>query len=121
MCIAITTYATLDLLLQHLDENICNIHLKRMNIRLQHVLIYLLPPNKGSLTRSSVLRSGAEVAHNPRTSVVAARGKRESGRDTCGVKRGGAQHEAQAEVRGARCGGRRVGPLRKDGRPEVLL
>jgi hypothetical protein len=46
------TYATPDLLLQHLDETYATYIWNAWNIRLQHVLICLLSPNEGLLTRA---------------------------------------------------------------------
>jgi len=63
-CIVIATYATPDLLLQHPDETHVTCIWNAWNIQLQHVLIYLLPPNEDSLMRAR--RSEARAARSAR-------------------------------------------------------
>jgi hypothetical protein len=78
-------------------------------MRLQHVLIYLLPSSGGSLTRSS---TPAGARGRPRSIgrwiAAAARGTRHGGVQ-CNVQgMGGAWREARAMVRGMRCGAGRL-------------
>jgi hypothetical protein len=116
-CIAIATYAAPNLLLQHLDKNICNIHLKRMKHTVAtyaHLLVAaqrrLVDASRGSTARGA---SGAwhEVRGGFGATVRGAR-CRGARHEAGGAWARGMRHGAHAvrgrsgaTMRGARCNG----------------